>query len=569
MNKGKRVLLYSFLAIILVGIFGSMTTPNPNGTETISLHAFLEKMTLSEGKEGREILHYEKGTAYLLGGETTYKTTLPPHSDVLAEKLEEFPLSYTYVRDVNFLETVFKFALPVFLIVLVILMIRAQKKGIGGPQDMVKKSIVQSSIPATTMKEVGGLGLETKGEILQMIEIMKRKEEAKALGIRATKGVLLYGPPGTGKTLLAKAMANSLGAQFYPMSGSSFVEMFVGVGAKRVRELFKEARKNAPALIFIDEIDSIASKRSEGGNRNDEREATLNELLAQLDGVDNNEDVYLIAATNRIDMLDPAILRPGRFDSKLLIGLPDLQGRTEIIHIHSRNKKLHGDVKKNLGVIAQSTTGFTGADIENLFNNAAKKALLSGKGTIDMEDIHHALDTAALGTANRKIHDEKIKKRVAYHEAGHALVQIITKPKSVRKTTIIPRGEALGFMAPIPKDMDLKTTAEMIDEIAVCLAGGLAEQMIYGEHSIGVGGDVETAKRYLDHMVKIGMKHNGFQLPFSRREEETLRRDLFQASINRATTILTEQKEALEKITEALMEKETINGDDIEACLTT
>lgn len=512
------------------------------------------KLTLYEKENGEVILETNGGV---------YQTNVNPSDNNVKDLLNENKIDYTYHEEVNFFQTLLKFALPFFIIVFILSLLFNKNQGMGKANEMIKRNAKPSEIPTTSLADVGGLSEETAAEVRQIIEIFKNKEEAKTLGIRPAKGALLYGPPGTGKTLLAKAIAHELGANFYSASGSSFVEMFVGVGASRVRELFDEARKNKPSLIFIDEIDSVAKKRGLS-NSNEERESTLNELLKQLDGVESNEDVFLISATNRIDVLDPAILRPGRFDYKILIGHPDLEGRKEIIHIHSQNKKIAKEVKDQFQLLAESTTGYSGADIEGVFNNAAKRALAEKRSEISMEDINHALDLTILGSANRKLNDENTKKRVAYHEAGHALVGLITKPKSIRKATIIPRGDALGFVAPLPKELELSTPSELIDRLSMILAGGVAEMKKFGEHSIGVSGDVEQAKDLIGKMVDFGMKDDDFVLSFDEKEKNSQMKKIYERALENCKDIIDKYEKEWENLTQRLLEKETLSGEEIE-----
>lgn len=562
MKTFRQMLLYFFIFFILIGIFGNFQN-NDTETEHVTYKQFEEKIEENKQKD-LKLFEKEDGTITLkVAEEITYITQINPKESNINEIITNYDIEYDYLKEVNLFDSFFRYLIPILIIAMVIGFFVARKKEMGKANQIAKKNTKQTEIPKTNMNEVGGLSEETKKEINQIIEIFKNKSEAKTLGIRPAKGSLLYGPPGTGKTLLAKAMANSLGANFYAMSGSSFVEMFVGVGAKRVRELFAEARKNAPALIFIDEIDSVAKKRGMGMS-NEERESTLNELLKQFDGVESNEDIFIIAATNRMDTLDPAILRPGRFDYKIFIGLPDLEGRKEIIDIHSKNKRLSKEVKNSLKMIAESTTGSSGADIESIFNVAAKHALSSKKSVIDMDDINHALDVNILGNQNRKLHDEDTKKRVAYHEAGHALVGLVTKPKSVRKATIIPRGQALGYVAPIPKELELSTPKELIDRISMILAGGVAEMKIYGEHSIGVSGDVEQAKNIIEKMVDLGMKDGDFVLTFNDKDKSEEMRKIYKKALEGCKEIIEKYETEFKKLANVLFEKETLEGEEIE-----
>ena len=342
-----------------------------------------------------------------------------------------------------------------------------------------------------------------KEEILQTLSIVKDPKRSAQVGIQPPKGILLYGPPGTGKTLLAQAIAREIGATFYSSSGSAFTELFVGVGASRVRSLFENARKQRPAVIFIDEVDALAAKRKAHGG--EEAEKTLTELLVQLDGGNNNDGVLFIAATNRKDMLDEAFLRPGRIDFSFQVPLPDTTGRREIIDIHTRGKLLADEVFASLDTLAESTSGFSGAELSSLFKTASRRAIRDGREQIAKNDLDFAIDRTILGSASRSMNDPETKRRVAIHESGHALVAAVTKPGSVRKATIIPRGQALGYVAPIQKELHLSTYSELFDQVSMILAGGVAERIYLGEHSIGVSGDVQQAKEIIERMVDTGL----------------------------------------------------------------
>lgn len=563
MIKLKNFLISVLIVFIMIGIYNNAENLKEEEIKDITYFELKEYLDTNKN-HSLTLLENENGILMLQTEDEIFRTQVNPNDNEVSELLAKNKIDYSYMKNVSFFETVFKFAFPILIILFIIgMLMNRNKGGVGKANEMIKKSTKQSEIPNVRFEDVGGLSEETKMDIQRIIRIFRNKDEAKELGIRPAKGVLLYGPPGTGKTLLAKAIAHEFNATFYATSGSSFVEMFVGVGASRIRELFQEARKNKPALIFIDEIDSLAKKRGLG-NSNEERESTLNELLKQLDGVESNEDVFLIAATNRIDILDEALTRPGRIDYKILIGLPDLEGRKEIINIHSKNKKLSQDVINNLGFVAENTTGYSGAEIEGIFNNAAKRTLDYGKKEIDMGDINHALDLTVLGSANRKLNDEDTRRRVAYHEAGHALVGLVTKPKSVRKATIIPRGQALGFVAPIPKELELSTPSELIDRVSMILAGGVAEMKKFGEHSIGVSGDVEQAKNIIEKMVDLGMRDKDFVLSFSDRDKQAEMKVIFNKALANSKEILAKYENEWENLTNRLLEKETLSGEEIE-----
>lgn len=359
----------------------------------------------------------------------------------------------------------------------------------------------------TTFKDVAGAD-EEKAELEEIVEFLRTPETFRELGARIPKGVLLVGPPGTGKTLLARAVAGEAGVPFFSISGSDFVEMYVGVGASRVRDLFAQAKKNAPSILFIDEIDAVGRHRGAGmGGGHDEREQTLNQLLIEMDGFGENEGVIIIAATNRPDILDPALLRPGRFDRQLTVGYPDVKGREEILKVHARNKPLAPDVK--LSVIAQSTAGFTGADLENLLNEAALLSARRKKKSITMEEIEEATIKCVVGTEkkSKKISDKE-KKLTAYHEAGHALATYFLPGQDpVHQISIIPRGMAGGYTMSLPaEDKSYRSKGDMLDDIVVLLGGRVAEAVVLGDISTGASNDIERASDIARKMVtRYGM----------------------------------------------------------------
>ena len=344
---------------------------------------------------------------------------------------------------------------------------------------------------------------EEKQELVEVVEFLKDPRRFSALGARIPAGVLLEGPPGTGKTLLAKAVAGEAGVPFYSISGSDFVEMFVGVGASRVRDLFDTAKKNSPAIIFIDEIDAVGRQRGAGmGGGHDEREQTLNQLLVEMDGFSGNEGVIVIAATNRSDVLDPALLRPGRFDRQILVGRPDVKGREAILRVHAKNKPLADDV--DLKVIAQQTPGFAGADLENVLNEAALVAARRNKTKIDASDIDEAEDRVIAGPAKKdRVISKREREMVAYHEAGHTIVGLVlSRARVVHKVTIIPRGRAGGYMIALPKeDQMLLTKDDMFEQIVGLLGGRTAEEIIFGVQSTGASNDFEQATALARSMV--------------------------------------------------------------------
>ncbi|HHY80734.1 MAG TPA: ATP-dependent zinc metalloprotease FtsH, partial [Thermoanaerobacter sp.] len=430
---------------------------------------------------------------------------------------------------------------------------------------------------------------EEKEELQEIVEFLKYPKKFIELGARIPKGVLLVGPPGTGKTLLAKAVAGEAGVPFFSISGSDFVEMFVGVGAARVRDLFDQAKKNAPCIVFIDEIDAVGRQRGAGlGGGHDEREQTLNQLLVEMDGFSVNEGIIVIAATNRPDILDPALLRPGRFDRHITVGIPDIKGREEILKIHARNKPLAPDV--SLQVLARRTPGFTGADLENLMNEAALLAARRGLKQITMAELEEAITRVIAGPEKRsRIMSEKDKKLVAYHEAGHAVVaKLLPNTPPVHEVTIIPRGRAGGYTMLLPEeDKYYMSKSEMMDEIVHLLGGRVAESLVLNDISTGAQNDIERATNIARKMVtEYGMSERLGPMTFGTRSEEVfLGRDLgrtrnyseevaaeidreikriIEEAYKRAETLLKDNMDKLHRVAKALIEKEKLNAEEFE-----
>ena len=442
-----------------------------------------------------------------------------------------------------------------------------------------------------TFKDVADIE-EAKEEVKEIIEFLKDPKKFQRLGGKMPKGVLLVGPPGTGKTLLAKAIAGEAGVPFLSISGSEFVEMFVGVGAARVRDLFEQARRHAPCIVFIDEIDAVGRQRGAGiGGGHDEREQTLNQLLVEMDGFDTSEGIVILAATNRPDVLDPALLRPGRFDRRVVIPRPDVKGRLEILKVHTKDKPLAEDV--DLEVIAKGTPGFAGADIANLVNEAALIAARKGKDKIEMEDFEEAKDKILMGVERKSmlISDEE-KRFIAYHEAGHALVaKLIPGTDPVHKVTIIPRGMALGVTQQLPEeDRYLHTKDYLMKLITVLLGGRAAEEIVFKKQTTGAANDLERATDIARKMVCFyGMSERLGPLSFGKKDELVfLGRDLalskdysertaqeIDDEVKRIVTtcyeearrLLTDNREALDAIVEALLEKEVISGEELDQIL--
>ena len=438
-----------------------------------------------------------------------------------------------------------------------------------------------------TFKDVAGAD-EAKQELEEVVEFLKHPQKYNDLGAKIPKGVLLYGPPGTGKTLLAKAVAGEAGVPFFSISGSDFVEMFVGVGASRVRDLFDQAKKSAPCIVFIDEIDAVGRQRGAGlGGGHDEREQTLNQLLVEMDGFSANEGIIMIAATNRPDILDPALLRPGRFDRQIVVDRPDIKGRTEILKVHVKGKPIGSDV--NLDVIAQRTPGFTGADLSNLVNEAALLTARKDKKAINMPEMEEAAERVIMGPERKsRVISDKEKRLTAYHEGGHTIVgMLLEHTDPVHKVTIIPRGRAGGYTLSLPKeDKYYATRSEMLDELKVLLGGRVAEALVLKEISSGASNDLQRATQLARQMIcEYGMSENIGPVTFGHRQDQVfLGRDIardkdyseevaaeidkevrsFMEDAYAATEkLLSDNIDKLHVIAKALMEKETLEEEEI------
>ncbi|MCM3568696.1 ATP-dependent metallopeptidase FtsH/Yme1/Tma family protein [Neobacillus mesonae] len=547
-----------FIALIIV-IAGSIWFIQSTSHEISIPFSSVDKLIQDQHGQKIAITEQADGSLYIETKNAKYSSHVPPNSQMISKLVEKYNIDYSYTTSSRYGKWILGGI--VLLLAGLALTLRKTKSGFGFTS--MKNSVAKSQpLPTISFHDVGGLGEEMKEEILQTLSTLKEPERALRLGIKPPKGILLYGPPGTGKTLLAQAMAKELNASFYSASGSAFNELFVGVGASRVRSLFQAARKQKPAVIFIDEVDALAGKRKAHGG--EESEKTLTELLVQLDGGHSNDGILFIAATNRKDMLDDAFLRPGRIDFSFQVPLPDTKGRKEIIDIHTKGKALAPEVIASLDELAESTSGFSGAELHSLFENASRRAARMGHDVVEKDDLDYALDRTILGSTSRTLQDLETKRRVAIHEAGHALVASVTKPGSVRKATIIPRGEALGYVAPIPKEMHLSTTSDLLDRIAMILAGGVAERMHLGEHSIGVGGDVQQAKQIIEQMVETGMLQDGFTITFISKDKETKMQELFTKALEKAENLIQSYQEQYQNLVEALLKKETLEGSEVE-----
>ena len=499
-----------------------------------------------------------------------------------------------------FLNSVFPVLLTCGLIIFLMLMMNRQMSGGGGGTNAKMmnfgKSRARMSMPddkKVTFQNVAGLE-EEKEELKEVVDFLKDPQKYTKVGARIPKGVILVGPPGTGKTLLAKAVAGEAGVPFFSISGSDFVEMFVGVGASRVRDLFEEGKRHAPCIIFIDEIDAVARQRGTGmGGGHDEREQTLNQLLVEMDGFGVNEGIIVMAATNRVDILDPAILRPGRFDRKVGVGRPDIKGREEILHVHAKDKPLGEDV--DLKQIAQTTAGFTGADLENLMNEAAIAAARKGHVFIRQKDIKNAFIKVGIGAEKKsKVISEKEKRITAYHEAGHAILfHVLPDMEPVYTISIIPTGMgAAGYTMPLPENDEIfNTKGKMLQDITTLLGGRVAEELIFGDITTGASNDIKRATSEARAMVtKYGMSDKIGLISYGDDDDEVfIGRDLahtrgysedvakaidseihsiIEECHDNAKKIISEHMEVLHGCAKLLLEKEKVHRDEFEALFT-
>ncbi|MDD6236850.1 MAG: ATP-dependent zinc metalloprotease FtsH [Clostridiales bacterium] len=522
-KNNKSIILYVVLVIaLLIGMTFMLSQFQTGQTQTITYSEVVGYF--QDNKVSEFSLDLGSGQLnYKLKGETgkdgkekvnTYKV---PHVGLFVEAVEPIVLeynkdnpddrikfSYKEAKDYSFLMSLIPIVLLIGAMVFFWFYMMRQTNGGGKISQFGKAQLKNTAQQAkkTTFAEVAGAD-EEKEELAEIVEFLKNPKKFNELGARIPKGVLLMGPPGTGKTLLARAVAGEAAVPFFSISGSDFVEMFVGVGASRVRDLFDQAKKNAPSIIFIDEIDAVGRHRGAGlGGGHDEREQTLNQLLVEMDGFGANEGVIVIAATNRRDILDPALLRPGRFDREIVVGYPDVKGREEILKVHSRNKPLGFDV--DLSVIAKSTAGFTGADLENLMNEAALLAARRGRKAITEVDIEEATIKVVAGPEKKsKVITDKEKKLTAYHEAGHAIATYYCETQSpVHQISIIPRGMAGGFTMSLPEeDRSYRRKGEMKEEIVVLLGGRVAEKLVLDDISTGASNDIERASNIARNMV--------------------------------------------------------------------
>jgi len=514
-----------------------------------------------------------------------------------AQEILSHGVKITYQKDEGspFLTPVLTIVLPmVFVIVMFYLFMRQLQAGGGKAMSFGKSRarLLSESQNKITFADVAGID-EAKDEVEEIIAFLKDPKKFQRLGGRIPKGVLMMGPPGTGKTLLARAIAGEAGVPFFSISGSDFVEMFVGVGASRVRDLFEQGKKHAPCIIFIDEIDAVGRHRGAGlGGGHDEREQTLNQLLVEMDGFESNEGVIIIAATNRPDVLDPAILRPGRFDRRITVPRPDIRGREGILAVHTKKVPLSGDVQ--LGIIAAGTPGFVGADLENLVNEAALLAARQDKEAVTMEDFELAKDKVLMGTERRSmVMSDEERRTAAWHESGHTIVgKLVPGNDSVHKVSIIPRGAALGVTMFLPvEDRHLMTKGQTLARIAMALGGRVAEEVVFGEITTGASDDIKRATRLARAMVcELGMTSKLGPVAYGENEENvflgremTSRREDYSEDTAReideevrriveeqyaiAKAVVVENRDKLERLAHALLERETLDSEEISAAL--
>ncbi|MDQ7822172.1 MAG: ATP-dependent zinc metalloprotease FtsH [Candidatus Eremiobacteraeota bacterium] len=524
-----------------------------------------------------------------------FKTFIPYEDDKLAEFLESnsVVVKASPPTDTPWWYVALNFFPYLLLIGFIFLILRQAQS--GGSQAFSfgrsRAKLLTDNRSKVTFEDVAGVE-EAKEELKEVVDFLKYPKKYQALGARIPKGVLLLGAPGTGKTLLGRAIAGEAGVPFFYISGSDFVEMFVGVGASRVRDLFEQSKKSAPCIVFVDEIDAVGRQRGAGlGGGHDEREQTLNQLLVEMDGFEPNNGVIVLAATNRPDVLDPALLRPGRFDRHVVVDKPDVAGRKAILKVHSRGKPI--DTTVDLDIIARRTPGFSGADLENLLNEAALLAARTNKSKIEMPDCEEAIDRVIVGPERKsRIISDKEKKVTAYHEAGHALIaKLLPDADPVRKVTILPRGMALGITWTMPaEDKHLRSKKELVAEIIKLLGGRVAEEIVFGELTTGASNDLERSTEIARNIVtKYGMSEKLGPLTYGKKHEQVfLGRDIMEdrnysesvgntiddevhaivdSSYVRAKEILNGHRNDLEKIVEVLLEKEVLEGEELDRLL--
>lgn len=591
----RNTIFYLLIFLVIIGVV-SFFNGNNEPTENISYSKFVDHL---EAKQVDSIsVQPERGVYEVRGAlkgaeEGKSFITYVWNSESLLQRIEQADPTVDVLpaKETSGWVTFFTSIIPFVIIFILFFFLLNQAQG-GGSRVMnfgkSKAKLYNDDKKKVRFKDVAGAD-EEKQELVEVVEFLKDPRKFAELGARIPKGVLLVGPPGTGKTLLARAVAGEAGVPFFSISGSDFVEMFVGVGASRVRDLFENAKKNAPCIIFIDEIDAVGRQRGAGlGGGHDEREQTLNQLLVEMDGFGANEGIIIVAATNRPDILDPALLRPGRFDRQITVDRPDVNGREAVLKVHARNKPL--DESVNLKAIAARTPGFSGADLENLLNEAALVAARQNKKKVDMTDIDEATDRVIAGPAKKsRVISQKERNIVAFHEAGHTVIGVVLdEAEMVHKVTIVPRGQAGGYAVMLPKeDRYFMTKPELLDKIVGLLGGRVAEEIVFGEVSTGAHNDFQRATGIARRMVtEFGMSDKLGPLQFGQSSggQVFLGRDLhneqnysdkiayeidleiqtiIKESYARAKKLLTENRDKLDLIANTLLEVETLDAEQI------
>ncbi|MFI8710009.1 ATP-dependent zinc metalloprotease FtsH [Bacillus sp. NPDC077411] len=593
----RNTIFYLLIFVAVIGIV-SYFNGSQQKTTPISYDKFIAKL---EKGEVRNVQLQPKNGVFEVKGQLSTESqekqfvTYAPNTEELQKKINDkaqgTEVKYQPAEETSAWVTFFTSIIPFVIIFILFFFLLNQAQG-GGSRVMnfgkSKAKLYNDDKKKVRFRDVAGAD-EEKQELVEVVEFLKDPRKFAEIGARIPKGVLLVGPPGTGKTLLARAVAGEAGVPFFSISGSDFVEMFVGVGASRVRDLFENAKKNAPCIIFIDEIDAVGRQRGAGlGGGHDEREQTLNQLLVEMDGFGANEGIIIVAATNRPDILDPALLRPGRFDRQITVDRPDVNGREAVLKVHARNKPLDENV--NLRAIATRTPGFSGADLENLLNEAALVAARQDKKKIDMSDIDEATDRVIAGPAKKsRVISEKERNIVAFHEAGHTVIGVVLDEADiVHKVTIVPRGQAGGYAVMLPKeDRYFMTKPELLDKITGLLGGRVAEEIVFGEVSTGAHNDFQRATGIARRMVtEFGMsdKLGPMQFGSSQGGQVFLGRDfhseqnysdaiaheidmemqsIMKECYARAKQLLTENRDKLDIIANTLLEVETLDAEQI------
>ena len=600
-KNGQTILIFLVISLVVLLLVNFMNGILKDSTEKeITYNQFMKMLENGEVDnvviQSSEIEITPKNQPFP-GMKLTYYTGVMA-DDNLQQKLEAAGVDYTQeIPDVTgaILYNILSLVIPLVLVWVAFGFIMRKMAGGGGVMNVGKNKakVYSQKETGVTFKDVAGQD-EAKESLQEVVDFLENPGKYTTIGAKLPKGALLVGPPGTGKTLLAKAVAGEAHVPFFSISGSDFVEMFVGVGASRVRDLFEEGKKHAPCIIFIDEIDAVARQRGTGmGGGHDEREQTLNQLLVEMDGFGVNEGIIVMAATNRVDILDPAILRPGRFDRKVAVGRPDVKGREEILKVHAKDKPLGEDV--NLAQIAQTTAGFTGADLENLLNEAAIMAARSGRSYITQPDIKHAFIKVGIGAEKRsKVISEKEKKITAYHEAGHAILfHVLPDMDPVYTISIIPTGMgAAGYTMPLPENDEMfNTKGKMLQDITTLLGGRVAEEIIFGDITTGASNDIKRATSTARAMVmQYGMSDKlglitygddgnevfiGRDLAHTRSYSEEVAKEIDQEVHGiidechaKAREIISQHMDVLHKCAALLLEKEKIQRDEFEALFT-